>query len=122
MNKRGNEMTERAMEQTESTDHIASMFGHDSGVVAGPKVPWMSKIEEHPAWPKLCRLDLMLAVQVPLIRFKVQDLLRLAPGQVFESAFSDTEDVPLRLGDMQLGWTEFEVVDQKIALRLTRLV
>lgn len=115
-------MTERAMEQAEITDHDTPTFGHDSGVVTGPKVPWMSKVEEHPAWPKLCRLDLLLAVEVPLIRFKVQDLLRLAPGQVFESAFSDMEDVPLRLGDIQLGWTEFEVVDQKIALRLTRLV
>ncbi|HUZ93336.1 MAG TPA: FliM/FliN family flagellar motor C-terminal domain-containing protein [Edaphobacter sp.] len=115
-------MTERAMEQTEITDQVTAKFGHDSGVVAGPKAPWMSKIEEHPAWPKLCRLDLMLAVEIPLIRFKVQDLLRLAEGQVFESAFPDTEDVPLRVGDIQLGWTEFEVVDQKIALRLTRLV
>jgi len=115
-------MTERAMEQTEITDYVASTFAPDSGVVPVPKVPWMSKIEEHPAWPKLCQLDLTLAVEVPLIRFKVQDLLRLAEGQVFESAFSDTEDVPLRVGDVQLGWTEFEVVDQKIALRLTRLV
>lgn len=115
-------MTERAMEQTEIADQITATFGHGSAVVAGPTAPWMPKIEEHPAWPKLCRLDLILAVQIPLVRFKVQDLLRLAEGQVFESAFSETEDVPLRVGDVQLGWTEFEVVDQKIALRLTRLV
>lgn len=115
-------MTERAMKQTEITDHDAARLGHDSEAVTPPSVLWMTKVEEHPAWPKLCRLDLMLAVEVPLIRFKVQDLLRLTAGQVFESAFPDTEDVPLRVGDVQLGWTEFEVVDQKIALRLTRLV
>jgi flagellar motor switch protein FliN/FliY len=110
------------MEQTEITDQVTATFGQDAGVEASPKAPWMSKIEEHPAWPKLCRLELALAVEIPLVRFKVQDLLRLAEGQVFESAFSDTEDVPLWVGDVQLGWTEFEVVDQKIALRLTRLV
>lgn len=115
-------MTERAMEQAEISDHIAAALGSGSGVMTDVKIPWMSKIEEHPAWTKLCQLDLMLAVEIPLIRFKVQDLLRLSEGQVFESAFSDTEDVPLRVGDVQLGWTEFEVVDQKIALRLTRLV
>ena len=115
-------MTERTMEQEEIPDHVTTTFGQDSGVVAAPRTPWMSKIEEHPAWSKLCRLDLMLAVEIPLPRFKVQDLLRLAEGQVFESTFPDTEDVPLRVGDVQLGWTEFEVVDQKIALRLTRLV
>jgi flagellar motor switch protein FliN/FliY len=57
-----------------------------------------------------------------LSRFRVKDLLGLAEGQVFGSVCSDTEDVPLRVGDVQLGWTEFEVVEQKIALRLTRLV
>lgn len=115
-------MTERAMEQTEIADHNTATLAHDSEIVNSRSVPWMTRVEEHPAWPKLCRLDLMLAVEVPLIRFKVQDLLRLAAGQVFGSAFPDTEDVPLRVGDIQLGWTEFEVVDQKIVLRLTRLV
>lgn len=114
-------MTERTMEQAEASDQVAAL-GSGTKPKIDTKIPWMSKIEEHPAWPKVCRLDLMLAVEIPLIRFKVQDLLRLSEGQVFESAFSDTEDVPLRVGDVQLGWTEFEVVDQKIALRLTRLV
>ena len=115
-------MAEMATEQAEITDHSATTFGDDSGVITNLIAPWMARIEEHPAWPKLSRLELMMAVEVPLLRFKVQDLLRLSEGQVFESAFSDTEDVPLRIGDVQLGWTEFEVVDQKIALRLTRLV
>lgn len=115
-------MTERAMEQTEITDRNTATFGDDLGLVSNSTVSWMSRIEEHPAWQKLSRLELMMAVEVPLLRFKVQDLLRLSEGQVFESAFSDIEDVPLKVGDVQLGWTEFEVVDQKIALRLTRLV
>lgn len=110
------------MERAEITDRSEAMFGEDSGAVSNSTAPWMSRIEEHPAWPKLSHLDLVMAVEVPLLRFKVQDLLRLSEGQVFESAFSETEDVPLRIGDVQLGWTEFEVVDQKIFLRLTRLV
>lgn len=85
------------------------------------QTPWMSRIEEHTAWPVLARLAVTMAVAAPLIRFKVQDLLGLKEGQVFESASPETEDVPLKVGDVQLGWTEFEVVEQKIALRLTRL-
>ncbi|MDW5264316.1 MULTISPECIES: FliM/FliN family flagellar motor C-terminal domain-containing protein [Acidobacteriaceae] len=115
-------MMETEMEWTEITDRSGATFGEDSGSMLNPSVPWMSRIEEHSAWPKLSGLELMMAVEVPLLRFKVQDLLGLSEGQVFESAFSDTEDVPLRIGGVQLGWTEFEVVDQKIALRLTRLV
>lgn len=110
------------MEHTEIADQSTAIPKDDFSSVASPAVPWMSKIEEHRAWPKLSQLDLTMAVEVPLLRFKVQDLLRLSEGQVFESSFSDTEDIPLRVGDVQLGWTEFEVVDQKIVLRLTRLV
>ena len=42
-------------------------------------------------------------------------------GQVFESLSPATEDVPVKVGQMQLGWSEFEVLDQRMALRLTRL-
>lgn len=87
-----------------------------------PQAPWMSRIEEHTAWPVLSRLAVTMAVAVPLVRFKVQDLLGLKEGQVFQSDSPETEDVPLKVGDVQLGCTEFEVVEQKIALRLTRLV
>jgi len=111
-----------AMEQAERVGHDTATAKNDIGSMVNSAIPWMSKIEEHPAWSKLSRLDLMMAVEVPLLRFKVQDLLRLAEGQVFKSSFADSEDIPLRVGDVQLGWTEFEVVDQKIALRLTRLV
>ncbi len=53
--------------------------------------------------------------------YKVQDLLSLKEGQVFESLSSDTEDVPLMIGKVQLGWSEFEILEQRMALRLTRV-
>jgi flagellar motor switch protein FliM len=87
-----------------------------------PAVPWMLRVEEHPAWTVLSRLAVTMTAEIPLSRFKVRDLLRLSEGQVFESVVSDTDDVPLKVGEVQLGWTEFEVVEQKIAVRLTRLV
>ncbi len=31
------------------------------------------------------------------------------------------EDVPLSAGDVQLAWSEFEVVDTQLAVRVTRL-
>lgn len=95
----------------------------DSAVMAEiPTTPWMLRIEEHSAWPTMSHLTVTMAVEVSLPGFKVQDLLRLSEGQVFESASPDTEDVPLKVGNVQLGWTEFEVVEHRIALRLTRLV
>ena len=83
--------------------------------------PWMLRIEEHPAWDVLSKLRVTLRVGLPLPRFKVRDLLSLQEGQLFESASLSAEDVPLKAGQVQLGWSEFEVLEQRIAVRLTRL-
>jgi len=113
---------EMAMTETGLTTHIGVPSPGNTETAAIPAMPWMLRIEEHPAWQTLSHLTVTMAVEVSLPGFKVQDLLRLAEGQIFESASPDTEDVPLKVGDVQLGWTEFEVVEHKIALRLTRLV
>jgi flagellar motor switch protein FliM len=85
-----------------------------------PKVPWMMRIEEHPYWVRLAQLRVTMRAGVGL-QFKVRDLLALKEGQVFESLSPATDDVPVRVGQTQLGWSEFEVQDQRMALRLTRL-
>jgi flagellar motor switch/type III secretory pathway protein FliN len=83
--------------------------------------PWMMHIEEHPSWETLSQLRVTLRAAVGLNRFRVRDLLVLKEGQVFESTSPDTEDVAVMVGKVQLGWSEFEVVEQRMALRLTRL-
>jgi flagellar motor switch protein FliN/FliY len=50
----------------------------------------------------------------------VHDLLALAPGAVIESQWSHGNDLPLAAGNVQLAWTEFEVVETKLAVRVTR--
>ncbi|HTC74569.1 MAG TPA: FliM/FliN family flagellar motor C-terminal domain-containing protein [Edaphobacter sp.] len=89
-------------------------------VRVAPKVPWMMRIEEHPYWETLAQLRVTMRAGVGL-QFKVRDLLALKEGQVFESFSPATDDVPVRVGQTQLGWSEFEVQDQRMALRLTRL-
>ncbi len=111
----GTELATRSVGIAE-TARAAVMFQMEP-VVA----PWMSRIEEHPSWKVLAQLRVNLRVGVELSRFKVSDLLALKEGQVFESDLPATEDVPLMVGQVQLGWSEFEVQVQKMALRLTRL-
>jgi flagellar motor switch/type III secretory pathway protein FliN len=84
-------------------------------------VPWMAHIEEHPSWEILAKLRVTLRAVVAMNRFKVRDLLSLKEGQVFESVSPDSDDVSLLIGQMQVGWSEFEIMDQRMALRLTRL-
>jgi flagellar motor switch protein FliN/FliY len=64
---------------------------------------------------------MQLDVTVPIPGFRVQELLALEPGAILESRWPHAEDVPVRCGGAQLVWAEFEVVDQKLAVRVTRL-
>jgi flagellar motor switch protein FliN/FliY len=43
------------------------------------------------------------------------------PGQVLVSAWKHGEDLPLSSDKAQLAWGEFEVIDQRLAVRVTRM-
>lgn len=103
-------------------DTKASKTAYAEPSRADTAAPWMSRIESHTSWEVLSQMRMTMHAQVPLHGFKVRNLLGLTVGQVFESQSPDTEDVPLKFGRVQLGWGEFEVVEQQIALRVTRLV
>ena len=62
-----------------------------------------------------------LDVAVPVRQFRVRNLLALEPGQLIESQWGNGEDVPLASGDVQLAWSEFEVIETQLAVRITRL-
>jgi flagellar motor switch protein FliM len=81
----------------------------------------MSQIERHPEWKLLSRIPLRLQVAVPVPHFKVKDLLGLKPGTVVHSVWPSSDDVPLKVGAVQVSWSEFEVVEKRMAIRVTRL-
>jgi flagellar motor switch protein FliM len=67
------------------------------------------------------RLTVEVDVAVPVREFRVRDLLALAPGRLIESQWSNGDDLPLSSGPVQLAWSEFEVIDTQLAVRVTRL-
>ncbi|MGH9586259.1 MAG: FliM/FliN family flagellar motor C-terminal domain-containing protein [Acidobacteriaceae bacterium] len=69
----------------------------------------------------LAGLPMQLDVMIPVPSFRVQDLLALEKGGLLESRWPPSDDVPVWCGGSQLVWSEFEVVDQKLAVRVTRL-
>ena len=81
----------------------------------------VSQIDEHSSWPVLAKLPVVISAAIPMKRFRVKDVLGLQTGQVFESASAETEDVPLMAGRVCLAWSEFEVIDRRLVVRLTRL-
>jgi len=71
--------------------------------------------------PAFARMPVGLVVSVPIRDFRVRNLLAMASGTVVETQWGYGEDLPLSSGPVQLAWTEFEVVDARLAVRVTRL-
>ncbi|MGA3371879.1 MAG: FliM/FliN family flagellar motor C-terminal domain-containing protein [Terracidiphilus sp.] len=69
----------------------------------------------------LARLPVELDVAIPVREFRVRTLLALEQGQVIETDWAHGEDMPLAAGEVQLAWSEFEVVESQLAVRVTRL-
>jgi hypothetical protein len=67
------------------------------------------------------RLPVGLLVSVPVRDFRVRNLLAMAPDELIETQWGHGEDLPLSSGEVQLAWSEFEVVDARLAVRVTRL-
>jgi flagellar motor switch protein FliN/FliY len=67
------------------------------------------------------QLPVELGVTIPVREFRVRELLALAPGQVIETQWNHGDDLPLAAGSVQLAWSEFEVVETRLAVRVTRL-
>jgi flagellar motor switch/type III secretory pathway protein FliN len=84
-------------------------------LAAEPDSTTTDRIESMPWLP--CTLSL----EVPVVRFTIADLLSLTVGEVLETACHHSGDVPLRVNDVLIGWTEFEVVGERLAVRLTDL-
>lgn len=66
-------------------------------------------------------LPCTLVLEIPVVRFTVGDLLGLTTGSIVETAYHQSSDLPLRVNGQLVGWTEFEVVGERLAVRLTDL-
>ncbi len=78
---------------------------------------------EMPAtWRAAQPIPFRLGISVPVMGMKLRDLRELAIGAVFTTGISASEDVPVRVGGVVLGWGELDNVDGTMAVRLTRLV
>lgn len=66
------------------------------------------------------RLPVELDVAIPVREFRVRNLVDLRVGQLIETQWEHTEDLPLAARDVQLAWSEFEVVEGRLGVRITR--
>jgi flagellar motor switch/type III secretory pathway protein FliN len=67
-------------------------------------------------------LPCTLTLEVSVVHFTIADLLALKEGSIVETACHHTSDVPLRVNQLLIGWTEFEVVEDRLAVRITEQI
>jgi flagellar motor switch protein FliN/FliY len=72
-------------------------------------------------WLRAGRLPCLLTVEISVPGFTVADLVHLERGRVIASHWTVGQDVPLRVNDQLVAWSEFEVVQNHLAVRLTEL-
>jgi flagellar motor switch/type III secretory pathway protein FliN len=59
--------------------------------------------------------------EIAIPKFTVGDLLSLRKGSVVLTATPVADDIPLRVNKILLGWGRFEVVNDRLAVRITEL-
>jgi flagellar motor switch/type III secretory pathway protein FliN len=64
-------------------------------------------------------LPCTLTLEIPIVGFTIGDLLALKKGSIVETACHHTSDVPLRVNQLLIGWTEFDVIGDRLAVRIT---
>jgi len=70
---------------------------------------------------RVLRLPVEVEIAVPVRDFRVRHLLTLAPDQLVASQWSSGKDLAISAGDVDLAWAEFEVLESKLAARITRV-
>ncbi len=70
---------------------------------------------------RLDRLPMQLDAMVRVRSLRVADLLSLTRGSIVETVHDHGQDIPLCCGHTLLVWGEFEMVEQNLAVRITRL-
>jgi flagellar motor switch protein FliN/FliY len=104
-----------------SAHAAASANGGGSAALVLAETPEETAEDSEDRDTRLDRLAMQLDVMVRVQSMRVQDLLSLENGAVVETIHEHSQDLPVRCGGALLAWAEFEVVDQKLAVRITRL-
>jgi flagellar motor switch/type III secretory pathway protein FliN len=83
---------------------------------AAPTTDVPKELAESLGW-----LPCQMSIEIPIVNFTVGDLLRLGKESIVETACPSTGDVPLRANGLLVAWTEFEVMGNRLAARITEL-
>jgi flagellar motor switch/type III secretory pathway protein FliN len=88
-------------------------------VAAAVAVPLADPLAER--WQRIEALPCLLTVEISVPSFTVADLVCLERGRIVATHWTVGQDVPLRVNDELIAWSEFEIAQNRLAVRLTEL-
>jgi flagellar motor switch protein FliN/FliY len=72
-------------------------------------------------WTRVETLPCLLSIEIPVPAFTVADFVFLKRGGLVNTRWTVGQDVPLHINGELVAWSEFEIVNNHIAVRLTEL-
>ncbi|MFZ3342193.1 MAG: FliM/FliN family flagellar motor C-terminal domain-containing protein [Terriglobales bacterium] len=72
-------------------------------------------------WTRVEPLPCLLSIEIGVPGFTVGDLVSLQAGGLIDTRWTVGADVPLLINGELIAWSEFEIVNNHVAVRLTEL-
>jgi flagellar motor switch/type III secretory pathway protein FliN len=72
-------------------------------------------------WRCVEALSCLLTVEISVPGFTVSDLVHLKRGRIVATRWTVGQDVPLHANNELIAWSEFEIAQNLLAVRLTEL-
>jgi len=73
------------------------------------------------AWQEVGCLRCNLGVEIRVPEFTVRELLRLEVNSLVDSRSVSSADLPVRVNGELIGWAEFELVGERLGVRITEI-
>ena len=73
-------------------------------------------------WPEALELPCQLTVSLEVPHFTIRDLLGLSTNAVVDTRRREGAHVPVKVNGVMVGWAEFDVIEGRLAVRMTEMV
>ena len=73
-------------------------------------------------WPEALELPCHFTVGLEVPHFTIRDMLSLSVNSLVDTRRREGAHVPVMVNSIMVGWAEFDVIDGRLAVRMTEMV
>ncbi len=77
---------------------------------------------EREIWPEALDLTCRLRVALEVPHFTIRNLLALETGSLIDTRRREGAHVPVLVNGVMVGWAEFDVIEDRLAVRMTEML